>query len=204
VIDPAGQACTLAGAGHLPPVLAMPDGTTRVPDLPAGQSLGLGTAIYGQARIKLPPGTILALYTDGLVETRTRSYDHGILALRSLLTRERGHLEVICDALIGSLAERYEDDVTVVLARIPVRLNQRSFLYGTGRGASSRTRQLVPRSVGDRDAQVVGEQRGERDELDAVDGGAAQRVVPGGDAEDGPAQVHVRARRLREVGTGQG
>jgi hypothetical protein len=121
VIDPAGQACTLAGAGHLPPVLALPDGTTRVPGLPAGQSLGLGTAIYGQARIKLPPGAILALYTDGLVETRTRSYDHGILALRSLLSRERGHLETVCDALIRSLAEHHEDDITVVLARIPPR-----------------------------------------------------------------------------------
>ena len=42
VIDPASQSCTLSAAGHLPPVLAMPDGTTRVPDLPAGQSLGLG------------------------------------------------------------------------------------------------------------------------------------------------------------------
>jgi serine phosphatase RsbU (regulator of sigma subunit) len=121
VIDPAGPACTLAGAGHLPPVLALPDGTTRVPGLPAGQSLGLGTAIYGQARIKLPPGAILALYTDGLVETRTRSYDHGILALRSLLSRERGHLETVCDALIRSLAEHHEDDITVVLARIPPR-----------------------------------------------------------------------------------
>jgi hypothetical protein len=121
VIDPAGQACTLAGAGHLPPVLALPDGTTHVPDLPAGQSLGLGTAVYGQARIKLPAGAILALYTDGLVETRTRSYDHGILALRSLLIRERGPLEAVCDTLIRSLAERYEDDITVVLARVPPR-----------------------------------------------------------------------------------
>jgi hypothetical protein len=119
VIDPADQSCTLAGAGHLPPVLALPGGTTRVPELPAGQSLGLGPASYGQARIKLPPGAILALYTDGLVETRTRSYDHGILTLRSQLCRKTGPLEVICDALIGSLAERYEDDVTVVLARIP-------------------------------------------------------------------------------------
>jgi serine phosphatase RsbU (regulator of sigma subunit) len=99
----------------------MPDGTTRVPDLPAGQSLGLGTPLYGQARIKLPPGSTLAFYTDGLVETRTRSYDHGILALRSLLARERGNLETIRDTLISSLADRYEDDITVVLVRIPPR-----------------------------------------------------------------------------------
>jgi Stage II sporulation protein E (SpoIIE)/GAF domain len=119
VIDPGSHSCTLAGAGHLPPILALPDGTTRVPELPAGQSLGLGTAIYGQARIKLPPGAILALYTDGLVESRTRSFDQGILALRSVLAREHGHLEAICDALITSLARRCEDDITIVLARIP-------------------------------------------------------------------------------------
>jgi hypothetical protein len=119
IIDPASHSCTLAGAGHLPPILALPDGTTRVPELPAGQSLGLGTASYGQARIKLPPGAVLALYTDGLVESRTRSFDQGILALRSVLAREHGDLEAICDTLIASLAGRCEDDITVILARIP-------------------------------------------------------------------------------------
>jgi hypothetical protein len=120
VIDPASQACTIAGAGHLPPVLAMPDGTTRAPDLPGGQSLGLGKAVYGEARIKLPPGAILALYTDGLVESRTRSFDQGIVALRKVLSTEHRHLEAACDTLLDTLAARYEDDVTVVLARIPV------------------------------------------------------------------------------------
>jgi serine phosphatase RsbU (regulator of sigma subunit) len=119
IIDPDGHTCTLAGAGHLPPILALPDGTTRVPELPPGQSLGMGTASYGQARIKLPPGAILALYTDGLVESRTRSFDQGILALRSVLAREHGNLEAICDALITSLAGRCEDDITVILARVP-------------------------------------------------------------------------------------
>ena len=38
---------------------------------------------------------------------------------RSILAREHGHLEAICDALIASLAGRCEDDVTVILARIP-------------------------------------------------------------------------------------
>jgi serine phosphatase RsbU (regulator of sigma subunit) len=119
VIDPAGQSCTLAAAGHLPPVLAMPDGDTRVPDLPTGQSLGLGAAVYGQARIKLPPGAVIALYTDGLVETRTRSFDQGISALRAVLDCRYSRLGTACDRLIESLAERSEDDVTVVLARTP-------------------------------------------------------------------------------------
>ena len=121
VVDADGHTCTLAGAGHLPPILALPDGTTRVPELPPGQSLGLGAATYGQARIKLPPGAVLALYTDGLVESRTRSFDQGILAMRSILAREHGHLEAICDALIASLAGRCEDDITVILARDPGR-----------------------------------------------------------------------------------
>jgi GAF domain-containing protein len=119
VIDPAARTCILSAAGHLPPVLAWPDGATRVPDLPAGQSLGLGTAVYGQARIKFPPGTIIALYTDGLVETRTRSFDQGITALRTILASRADPLETACDAIIASLAERSEDDVTLILARIP-------------------------------------------------------------------------------------
>jgi hypothetical protein len=119
IIDPASQSCTLSAAGHLPPVLAMPDGTTRVPDLPGGPSLGLGSAVYGQARIKFPPGAVIALYTDGLVETRTRSFDQGILALRSVLPGGHGPLDAACDRLISSLAGRFEDDVTVILARIP-------------------------------------------------------------------------------------
>jgi len=119
IIDADSHTCTLAGAGHLPPILALSDGTTRVPELPAGQSLGIGPASYVQARIKLPPGAILALYTDGLVESRTRSFDQGILALRSVLAREHGNLEAIGDALIASLAGRCEDDITVILARIP-------------------------------------------------------------------------------------
>lgn len=119
VIDPSSQSCAIATAGHLPPVLALPVGTTRVPDLPTGQSLGVGPASYGQARMKLRPGTILALYTDGLVETRIRPFDDGIVALRSLLAREHEHLDATCEQLIAALSERYEDDITVVLARIP-------------------------------------------------------------------------------------
>ena len=119
VIDPSGPSCTLAAAGHLPPVLALPDGTTRVPDLPGGQSLGVGPASYGQARIKLPQGATLALYTDGLVETRTRPFDQGILALQLVLARQHPDLATACDELIISLGQRHEDDLTVVLARIP-------------------------------------------------------------------------------------
>ena len=119
VLDAARNSCVVAAAGPLPPVLALPGGVTRVPRLPSGLPLGLGVAIYGQARIALPPGAVLALYTDGLVESRQRMSDMGILALRSALSRQRGSLTDACDALIGSLADGREDDTTLVLARIP-------------------------------------------------------------------------------------
>jgi hypothetical protein len=120
VIDPAAHSCTLAAAGHLPAVLALPDGTTRAPELPAGPSLGLGLGSYGEAYARLPPGAVLALYTDGLVETRTRSFGEGILAMQSGLARARGPLGTVCDTLIRELAPRPDDDITLILARIPV------------------------------------------------------------------------------------
>ena len=119
VIDPAGQSCAITVAGHLPPILALPDGTTRVLDLPSGQSLGITPASYGEARIRLRPGTILALYTDGLVETRSRPFDRGILALRSALGRPWPDLDSTCEELAASPGETREDDTTIVLARIP-------------------------------------------------------------------------------------
>lgn len=118
VIDPVGQSCTIATAGHLPPVLALPDGSTRVPGIPSGQSLGVAPAGYGEARIKLRPRTVLALYTDGLVETRARPFDKGILALRSELARQHRDLDATCERLIAALGEAREDDITVVLARL--------------------------------------------------------------------------------------
>ena len=119
VVDAARQTCVMAAAGHLPPVLAMPDGTTRVVGLPGGQSLGVAPARYGEARIRLRPGTILALYTDGLVETRTRTFDQGIVALRSALAGPAPDLDATCEAIAASPWEIREDDITIVLARIP-------------------------------------------------------------------------------------
>jgi hypothetical protein len=119
IIDTAGRHATIALAGHLPPVLAMPDGNTYLPDMPSDMSLGLGTAAFGQARIALPAGATLALFTDGLVETRTRPYDQGIQMMRALLNDQRSSLQQDCDAIVAALGQGHEDDITLVLARIP-------------------------------------------------------------------------------------
>ncbi|HEY5988779.1 MAG TPA: SpoIIE family protein phosphatase, partial [Streptosporangiaceae bacterium] len=85
VIDPSASSCVVARAGHPPPVLARADGVTRVLELPPGLPLGLGAKSFQATQIGLPPGATLALYTDGLVESRTRPLDDGLAALRDAL-----------------------------------------------------------------------------------------------------------------------
>ena len=119
VLDPVAGACVITVAGHLPPVLATPDGKTEVIDIPAGLPLGLGAGTFGVVEVPLAPGAVLALYTDGLVESRVRPFDEGVQALREALAGCQGPLPGICDAVVGKLWERGEDDTTLVLARVP-------------------------------------------------------------------------------------
>lgn len=121
VIDPDDGSCLVARAGHPPPVLALPGGTTQVLDLPAGLPLSLGADSFEARRIGLPAGATLALYTDGLVESRSRTVDHGISALRdelaAALVNPSAALDAVCGRVTGSLREQVEDDITLVLAR---------------------------------------------------------------------------------------
>lgn len=119
IIDPARGSCVLARAGHLPPLLAFPGGACDVVELPSGLPLGLGEAAFHAAQVTLPPGAVLALYTDGLVENRSRTFDVGIRALQSALGDVRGALAPACDVIIGELCQHGEDDTTLVLVRMP-------------------------------------------------------------------------------------
>jgi serine phosphatase RsbU (regulator of sigma subunit) len=69
-LDLARHRAVLATAGHPPPVLRYPDGHAEVLALPPGLLLGIDPhADYPSTEIPLTPGTVLALYTDGLIET---------------------------------------------------------------------------------------------------------------------------------------
>jgi hypothetical protein len=122
VIDPAGGSCLVARAGHLPPVLALPGGCTQVLDLPPGLPLGLRAGSFESGRVALPLGTTLALYTDGLVESRSRPIDRGLAALQGALTAAltdpSADLDTACAQVTSTLREHGEDDLTLVLARI--------------------------------------------------------------------------------------
>ena len=123
VVDPKGSACEIAQAGHLPPAVVPPGGEAVLLDLPPGLPLGLGAESFQATSVPLPPGAALALYTDGLVESRVRTLDEGLAALRSALSaclaRPGATLGDACDAVTAQLRQHGEDDMTLVLARIP-------------------------------------------------------------------------------------
>ncbi len=122
VIDPAARSCVIAKAGHLPPMLTQADGDTQLVDLPIGLPIGLGSASFEAAKVTLPLGATLALYTDGLVESRIRPLDDGLLALQealgTALTRPGHSLDLSCQQVSQVLRQRGDDDMTLVLARV--------------------------------------------------------------------------------------
>ena len=122
IIDPAAGSCEFAQAGHHPPLLVLGDGATQVLELPPGLPLGLGSGSFEATRMTLPSGATLALYTDGLVESRTRPLDHGLAALRdalgSALARPRATLGSTWATVTQALRQHGEDDITLVLTRI--------------------------------------------------------------------------------------
>ena len=122
VLDPADRSCVIAQAGHLPPILVLAEGDTATLDLPPGLPLGLGAETFQPSQIGLPGGATLALYTDGLVESRVRPVDDGMAALAEVLSAALSEpgcaLDGVCQAVTRALHQRGEDDVTLVLARI--------------------------------------------------------------------------------------
>jgi hypothetical protein len=114
-----------ARAGHPVPAVLTPGGTAQFLDLPAGPPLGLGGLPFEEAEIQLPEGSLLVLYTDGLIETRQRDIDAGMSAMRSVLTRIHRpgpvpgpSLDGICDRLVDALVpERAGDDAALLVAR---------------------------------------------------------------------------------------
>ncbi|WP_258053555.1 SpoIIE family protein phosphatase/ATP-binding protein [Streptomyces sp. Ru72] len=119
VYDPVARRVAMARAGHLAPALVHPDGGVTFPDLPAGPPLGLGSMPFQTAELDLAEGTQIVLYTDGLIEDRTRDLDVGMEMLGAVLA---GHPdrspEESCQAVLDQLLPgRPKDDVALLIAR---------------------------------------------------------------------------------------
>ncbi|MCG7207395.1 SpoIIE family protein phosphatase [Streptomyces arenae] len=114
--DPVSRRCVMARAGHPVPALIRPDGSAEFVDVPAGPPLGLGGLPFEVAERKLPEGSVLALYTDGLLEGSEHEADIGVF--RAAITPSGGSLEASCDELLRSLpADHRTDDAALLLVR---------------------------------------------------------------------------------------
>ncbi|MFC4502556.1 MULTISPECIES: ATP-binding SpoIIE family protein phosphatase [Streptomyces] len=127
VYDPVSRTCSLASAGHLPPAVVTPptadddasaSGAVDFPELPTGPPLGLGGLPFETAQVELPPGSRLVLFTDGLVQSRSRDVETALALLRDVLARAPASLEETCDELLSTLLpSRPADDVALLVAQ---------------------------------------------------------------------------------------
>ncbi|MET9581401.1 SpoIIE family protein phosphatase [Streptomyces sp. DT199] len=122
--DPVGHHVTLSSAGHLPPILVSPDGRAGPLSIRPHPGLGAEFALrepFDVYTIGVPPGSMLALYTDGLVEDRDLSIDEGIGRLSDIVSTVHpwDTLQQAARRIVSTLAPAPQrDDVTLLLARM--------------------------------------------------------------------------------------
>ncbi|MEV7377798.1 SpoIIE family protein phosphatase [Streptomyces lydicus] len=119
VYDPVTRRATFANAGHLPPVLVEDGEDALLLDVPPGMPLGVGGEPFEEIEVELPDGALLALYTDGLVESRHHPLDEGLQAFRAALSDAGRALEDACDHVLSALDTSHgEDDIALLMARV--------------------------------------------------------------------------------------
>ncbi|MBX6390922.1 MAG: SpoIIE family protein phosphatase [Frankia sp.] len=123
VFDPGPRTLTFTNAGHLPPAMIRPDGTATLLDGADGILLGVAECAtadnaFTERRFPFPPGSTLALYTDGVVESPTLDVSEGSRRLMRVLA-EADDLGSAADRLLA-LYDRgagYDDDASLLLVR---------------------------------------------------------------------------------------
>jgi serine phosphatase RsbU (regulator of sigma subunit)/anti-sigma regulatory factor (Ser/Thr protein kinase) len=121
IFDAVSGTCEVASAGHLPPLLVRPDGTNELLDVMPAPPLGVGTGLIQSRTLTIEDGSLLVLYTDGLVEKRSRDIDEGLNRLREIFGPGSADqpLEDLCRAtLAGVYADEHRDDIAVLMARL--------------------------------------------------------------------------------------
>lgn len=121
VYDGATGDLRLALAGHPPPLLVRPDGSADILAVDPGPPLGMGLdQVYESARYAVPSGSLLVLYTDGMIEDPSTflDLDQGIAMLRRAVHNTETPLDEICDALIAVRPADSADDATVLVTRL--------------------------------------------------------------------------------------
>jgi serine phosphatase RsbU (regulator of sigma subunit) len=119
-----GGGCRLrfANAGHPPPIVVGPDGSTTILGGPIGDlMLGVDCTVdRAESVLDVVPDSTVLLYTDGLIERRGRTIDEGLACLVEHVGELAGKpLEELCDALLERMLQSTpQDDVAIVAVRL--------------------------------------------------------------------------------------
>lgn len=106
-------------AGHLPPLVLGRDAAVRLDDA-GGPLIGFGSGDRRSATAHLGAGDVLVLFTDGLIERRDRTLRDGLDALAEAGSRAHGtDAAGVGEELLSRLADAPEDDIAVVVVRVP-------------------------------------------------------------------------------------
>ncbi|KOV61346.1 SpoIIE family protein phosphatase [Streptomyces sp. MMG1121] len=118
VYDPVSRRLSLAAAGHPAPAVVRPGGTAETVPMAAGPPLGVGGLPFEATELELPEGSVVALYTDGLLEDRDGDLDGATEALRRVLAAPADSLDALCDSVLKAvLPDQPGDDVALLLVR---------------------------------------------------------------------------------------
>ncbi len=119
--DAVNGTCEVACAGHLPPLLVRPDGTSEFLDVSPAPPLGVGEGLISSRTFEIEDGSLFVLYTDGLVESRGRDIDDGLKRLQSVFDADSvaGSMDDLCKAILaGAYSDQHRDDIAILIARL--------------------------------------------------------------------------------------
>ncbi|GAA4075248.1 ATP-binding SpoIIE family protein phosphatase [Actinomadura miaoliensis] len=125
IYDPVTGDFAFGCAGHPPPAVVSHGGTVTYLTTAGNPPLGAASPPIDTASVNLPDGSLLVLYTDGLVEAADRDIDKGMAQLARTLsaTARNGaaaSLETVCDTLTAAFippSHRAGDDAALLLVR---------------------------------------------------------------------------------------
>jgi sigma-B regulation protein RsbU (phosphoserine phosphatase) len=118
VFDRALDRAHIASAGHLPPVFATPGHAGALADVAGGLMIGVDSGTQRPVTtVKVPPGVLLCLYTDGLVERPEFPLDEGLARLSQAVTA--GPPEAVCASVMAAMVgtEPARDDIALLVLR---------------------------------------------------------------------------------------
>jgi PAS domain S-box-containing protein len=120
VMEPDHATVRFASAGHVPPLVISPESEAEYLESAPNPPLGVfDTPRHREIEHHLAPGSTIVLYTDGLVEERGVSIDHGLEALRLAASQDACHPYELCERLVDAMLAVHpaDDDIAVLALR---------------------------------------------------------------------------------------